>query len=92
MGIDYVIISDDGIYNFLKYDWRDIEWEKIFEIINVNLDLIYDNGINFWCTEQIQIVYNLLVSLRHKELQKDIDNLRDLFKGYVDKKYKIFVF
>lgn len=92
MGIQYVIISDHGIYNFLKYDWRDIEWQKIFEIINVNLDVIYDNVIDFWCTEQIEVIYNLLVSLKHEELQKDIDKLRDLFKEYVDKKYKIFVF
>jgi hypothetical protein len=92
MGIDYVIITEDNVYKFLKYDWRDIRWREIFNLINVNLDVIYDNAINFWSTEQIELVYNLLFNLRHKDLQNDIDLLRDLFKGYVDKKSKIIVF
>jgi len=96
--IDYLLINPkrpkDDI--FLKYEWRDIEWRKIFSLININLDLLYDNGIDFWTTTQLEVILNLLKSLLNDytgiKLKEDIKTMIVLFQTYVDEKCIIRIF
>lgn len=96
--IDYILINPKypENYYFLKYEWRDIEWVEIFRLININLDLLYGNGIDFWTTTQLEVVLNLLKSLLNDYtgivLKEDIKKMIVLFQTYVDEKCIIKIF
>jgi hypothetical protein len=71
MGIDYEVKStvDDsfnqamGMNKYLKYAWKDIEWERILEMIHFNINILYDNKPSFWATEQLDYVCKELEQL-----------------------------
>jgi alpha-N-acetylglucosamine transferase len=99
--IDYILIyPKNSIFEdedrYLKYVWRDIEWRTVFEMININLNLLYDNSINFWTTEQLEVILKLLIKLQETytedKLKDDINKLIILFTGYVENNCKIEIF
>lgn len=99
--IDYILIypnqSDfENEDKYLKYVWRDIDWRTVFEMINIDLNLLYDNAINFWTTEQLEVILKLLVELQETytedKLKDDINKLIILFTGYVENNCRIEVF
>ena len=69
---------------------------EIFRLININLDLLYGNGIDFWTTTQLEVVLNLLKSLLNDYtgivLKEDIKKMIVLFQTYVDEKCIIKIF
>ncbi len=68
MGVDYILFSrkkpDAFGYldtnQFMKSAIADIEWRKIFSLLCLNLDTLYDNVINYWCPEQIKDMYDMI--------------------------------
>jgi hypothetical protein len=111
MGVDYLLVEYNNIItneNYLKNAWRDIRWKLVFTLLNINLDLLYGCPIlNYWSTECVENIYNLLVKLYENPsdilfdevdvenalyLKDDILKLKDLFKIYVDNKCIIKVF
>jgi len=96
--IDYILINPKTPENnnFLKYEWIDIEWKEIFRLININLDLLYGNGIDFWTTTQLDVILNLLKSFlddyNEIVLKEDIKKMIVLFQTYVDEKCIIRIF
>jgi hypothetical protein len=67
MGIDFVVEStikpdvyDGKKERYLTYAWRNIEWEKIFELLNIKLHILYDNAIDYWSVEQVEEMYKML--------------------------------
>lgn len=65
MGRDMCVESKTKEYEekFLKYRWRDIEWCKIFDLIGMDLLLLYDNYISYWCTPQLSDILSQLEEL-----------------------------
>lgn len=68
MGIDYILFSrkkpDAFEYldpnQFMKHAIADIEWRKIFSLLRLDLDILYDNIIDYWCPEQINDMYDMI--------------------------------
>lgn len=64
MGIDIRLDSPEnpdwihslGRNRYCEYAWQDIDWSSIFEHINFNLTILYDNTPNYWTTEQLEVV------------------------------------
>lgn len=91
-----------------KWAWSeaDIKWSSVFEFINFNPTLLYDNSPNFWTYEQLEVVLNNLIKLKTNpeyyacngelyEIQvceSSTDKLIELFKLYVGKKCRMIIY
>ncbi len=82
-------------------------WERIFEIINFNPTLLYDNTPNFWSTDQLEHVLQRLIKfkttpsyydyafnsgLEQEILLPSVNTLVDLFTEYVNNKCIMRIF
>ena len=75
MGIDIKVISKtDEIWNGelgsnknCKYAWRNINWEKIFELISFNITILFDNNPNYWSNDHLKDILSLLIKLKNKD-------------------------
>jgi hypothetical protein len=71
MGIDYKIKSqknpqmykEDDPNQYLTWAIKDIQWDKIFELLHINLGLLYNSSINYWCPEQVKDMYIMIKSI-----------------------------
>lgn len=78
MGIDYKIKSrknphmykEDDPNQYLKYAIQDIQWDKIFNLLHINLGLLYNSSINYWHPEQVKDMYIMI-----KSINEDPNNL-----------------
>lgn len=76
-------------------------WERVFEIIQFNPTLLYDNLPNYWTTEQLEYVLNRLIKFKTTPtyydyafandgeleiLMPSITELINLFTEYVNNK------
>ena len=43
--------------------FKDIEWRTIFKIINLNLEIIGNNVISYWSIDQVNDIYNILITV-----------------------------
>jgi len=85
MGVDYTIFSkknkdlfkEDDPNQFLKYALMDIAWGEILDLLRINLGLLYDNSINYWCPEQVNDMYNMI-----KNINEDPYKLYDGWKKH----------
>ncbi len=74
MGVDYVIKSkinpnmydEDDPNKYLKWTLRDVEWIKVFNLLNFNLA---DNSLNYWCPEQVEDIYNMIKKVEEDPYQ-----------------------
>jgi hypothetical protein len=115
MGIDFVVSSTiepdyyvDKQEKYLKYAWRDLQWEKILELASIQLYLLYDHAINYWSVDQVskmherlKILYGSPESILPDDggyvndaiaLREEIKQLIGFFEEYVEKKAIIEVF
>ncbi len=79
-------------------------WERVFEVINFNPKLLYDNKPNFWSTFQLEYVLKRLEQLRntphyfmfeegeHSLLLPCIKTLIEQFTKYVEDKCVMVIY
>lgn len=92
MGIDIHVQSttDPAWSENCKATWPD-QWKHIFQIINFNPTLLYDNSPNFWTTDQLNYVLKRLIALQTNQepilqsLKPCINTLVEIFTVYVEK-------
>ena len=96
--IDYILICEnkDLVYEkYLKYAWKDINWRTIFERLGLDLNVLYDNVIDYWSTEQLKTMLNLFIDLSQTDLELglklDIEKLIEFFTFYVKNDCKIWI-
>lgn len=111
MGVDFKLVSLTDPFGespdvYLKYAWRDLEWEAVFGLLGIDLAALYNNTLNWWSEAHIVAIRDLLVRLlaadrellwcqerleAARDLSTDILVLRELFDGYVTKNARILV-
>ncbi len=96
--IDYILVCEnkDLVYEkYLKYAWKDINWRTIFERLGLDLNVLYDNVIDYWSTEQLKTMLNLFIDLSQTDLELglklDIEKLIEFFTFYVKNDCKIWI-
>ena len=75
-----MIRNSDGSMRYLKYEWQDINWQDVFDILNISLQRLYDNSINYWSSEQVKDIRDLL-----QILCDDPRKIREFDNGGTDK-------
>jgi hypothetical protein len=91
-----------------KLCWRNLKWQKIFQMIHFQITILFDNLIHFWVTDQLKIVLSnlkkidsqsitdyLLYEISSEELNQfinDVNQLILLFEIYIEKKCIISIF
>jgi hypothetical protein len=71
MGIDYLVKSkinpnmyaEDDPNMWLKYALKNIEWIEILNLLNINLAALYDSAINYWASDQVKDMYEMIEGL-----------------------------
>jgi len=115
MGIDYKVVSlTDTDYEsklgenvYLKYAWREIDWQPVFDFLHINLDLLYDSSVNYWSECQVVDILDHLIALTNKDdsllidlnRHRDAEKLRQtaakllhFFEDYVAHNARIYIF
>jgi hypothetical protein len=108
MGIDFTVKSGDASFILscrdadLKWRWQDINYDAVFDLICFRIRCLYDNLVNTWTTNQLEIVCDELHKLRDGQsdyctpeeiepLKHDIDSLITEFDLFVEHKCEIDV-
>jgi hypothetical protein len=99
MTVDIIIETTQKPSVLIYYkDVAPIGWERVFEIINFNPKLLYDNCPNFWSTSQLEYVVKRLERLcndqnyfmidegEHSVLLPCIKTLIEQFTKYIEDK------
>jgi hypothetical protein len=68
MGIDLYVKSsltvdnlfDDPLDYYLKFAFRDINENAVYRLLNLNLEVLYGHGINYWSYDHIVNILKLL--------------------------------
>jgi hypothetical protein len=87
---------------YLKYAWKDIDWEPILSVLNINLAAICDNAINYWTPEQIKDMRDRILQLYTDEnklidrtntthIMSNTEALLEFFNFYVEHNVYIYV-
>ena len=60
MGTDYMVVSRTHTIAFaeeadvyIKWAWRNIDWEPVLEFLEIHLDLLTTTSINYWAECQV---------------------------------------
>jgi hypothetical protein len=100
--IDIYIESRDRTHSELVSHTWPTGWKRVFQIINFNPQVLYDNSPNYWATEQLAYVLKRLETLQcapfqfswafemddeNVGLKDSIDALVNTFKECVDNNY-----
>lgn len=107
MGIDVQAkstIPNDPYRKNVKWDLVEIEkWKEIFQLLNLNLSILYDQLITYWSVDQVETMYEEMKSMIETPwkwcceeeitlLKDDIQKLVYLFKEYVELELKFFIY
>ena len=97
--IDIIVKYPNGTMKNCKEEWIGIEWNRIFDILEINLCILQNHSINYRATEHVENMRNTIEVLCNTtfydvdiNIKEDAKVLLQKFNSYVSNGARIHIY